>query len=45
MTKEKENWGVIGDPYRVLKIHELKSPYVGPYNKKLKNQFFTTVQY
>ena len=46
MTEEKDNWGMIGDPYGVLKIHELKSPTSGPYNKELKkNQFFTTVQY
>ena len=36
---------MIGDPYGIPKIHELKSPYVGPYNKKLKNQFVITVHY
>ena len=44
LTLEKDNWGVIEDPYGVLKIHELKSPTSGPYNKKIKNQFFITVQ-
>ena len=45
MTKEKDNWGVIGEPYGFLKIHKLKSPTLESYNKKFKNQFFTTVQY
>ena len=35
----KDNWGVIGDPYGVLKIHELKSPTLEPCKKNSKMSF------
>ena len=38
-TPEKDNWGVTGDSYGVLKIHELKSPPSEPYNKISKTSF------